>query len=156
MLLTHATGPACFKAHPVLLHSRQWFIDAVDKFVDMFKVFGHLSCKNHVNDGLPKCSIFVPGKRGKSGESALSECRGGGWNEMTVWQTAWRGVWMVSPLWLQWERGWMNALFTVSEGTRTCELFFTWGFKSDYSSNVENAHTSIGCTLMHICNCFII
>lgn len=29
----------------------------------MLKVFGHLSCENHVNDSLSKRSIFIPGER---------------------------------------------------------------------------------------------
>lgn len=41
-----------FHSHPILLQSSQWFVDAVDKLVDMLKVFGHLSCEHHVNDGL--------------------------------------------------------------------------------------------------------
>lgn len=50
-----------FKAHPILLQSGQWLVDAVDKLVDMFKVLGHLCCENHINDSLSECSIFVPG-----------------------------------------------------------------------------------------------
>lgn len=38
--------------HPVLLQSGQWLVDAVDKFVDMFKVLGHLCCEHHINDSL--------------------------------------------------------------------------------------------------------
>lgn len=41
-----------FKSHPVLLESSQWLVDAVDKFVDVFKVFGHLSGEHHINDSL--------------------------------------------------------------------------------------------------------
>lgn len=39
----------------------------------MFKVFGHLSCENHVNGSLSKSSIFIPGERDRSRESAWAE-----------------------------------------------------------------------------------
>lgn len=40
--------------------SCHWLIDAVHKFVHMFKVFCHLRCQNHVNNSLAQCSIMVP------------------------------------------------------------------------------------------------
>lgn len=57
----------------------------------MFKVFGHLSCENHVNDGLSKRSIFIPREREKEREAEsqrgenLDGCKRGKWSEMTVW-----------------------------------------------------------------------
>lgn len=59
-----------FSAHPVLLQSGQRLVDAVDKLVDVFKVLGHLCCEHHINDGLPECSILVPGEewRWREGE----------------------------------------------------------------------------------------
>lgn len=89
--LTHVTQQARFEAHRVLLQSRQWFIDAVDKFVDMFKVFGHLSCENHVNDCLSKRPIFIPGETKTEAESQNTDGqitdghKRGKWSELTVW-----------------------------------------------------------------------
>lgn len=54
-----------FPAHPILLQSGQWLVDAVDKLVDMFKVLGHLCGEHHVNDGLSECSILIPGEECK-------------------------------------------------------------------------------------------
>lgn len=50
-------------SHPVLLQGSQRLVDAVDKFVDMFKVLGHLGGKHHVNDCLAELSILIPGGR---------------------------------------------------------------------------------------------
>lgn len=39
--------------------SRQWLVDAVHKFVHMFKVFCHLRGQNHVDNSLAQRSIVV-------------------------------------------------------------------------------------------------
>lgn len=48
------------RSHLVLLQCCQRFVDAVDKLVDVFEVFGHLSGEDHVYDGLPERPVLVP------------------------------------------------------------------------------------------------
>lgn len=47
-------------SHPIFLQGSKRFVDAVDEFVDVFKVFGHFSGENHVDDGLPQRPVLVP------------------------------------------------------------------------------------------------
>ncbi len=47
-------------SHLVLLQCSQRFVDAVDKLVDVFEVFGHLSGEDHVYDGLPERAVLIP------------------------------------------------------------------------------------------------
>lgn len=48
------------ESHLILLQCCQRFVDAVDKLVDVFEVFGHLSGEDHVYDGLPERPVLVP------------------------------------------------------------------------------------------------
>lgn len=138
--LTHVTQQARFEAHRVLLQSRQWFIDAVDKFVDMFKVFGHLSCENHVNDCLSKRPIFIPGE---------TEYRRADYRRAREGKTEWvdsvvnsmeRRVNSFSIL-----TAVMNGRFVYCAHLRgpAHVSHSTWGFQSLYSSNVENTQVLI-------------
>lgn len=140
--LTHVTQQARFEAHPVLLQSRQRFIDAVDKFVDMFKVFGHLSCENHVNDCLSKRPIFIPGER-KSGESEYRRAD---------YRRAQEGK-------MEWVDSVVNSIerrvnsFSIPTAVMNGRFVYCahlrgpahvshciWGFQSLYSSNVGSTH----------------
>lgn len=69
----------------------------------------------------------------------------GKWNETTVRWRAWRGVWTVSPFWLQWQRWWMDVLFTVP----------IWGDRHMWAVSLGDSnhiipYTSIDCTLMPV------
>lgn len=55
-------------SHPTLLQSSQRFIDAIDKFVYVFKVFCHLSGENHVDNSLPKRAVFISVTQQQNGQ----------------------------------------------------------------------------------------
>lgn len=58
LALTEACYPSSLRRSPYL--GCQRLVDAVHKFVHMFKVFCHLCGQNHVNNSLAQCSIVVP------------------------------------------------------------------------------------------------